>query len=696
MNNLPARAFLLMLTVILSAAIEAETPEVDDEAVELERMVVTARRAEDQALEVPASVSVIEADTLRRATQGLALDEALARVPGVFAQNRYNFAQDIRVSLRGFGARSPFGIRGVRLVLDGLPETLADGQSQVDMIDPMFLERVEVIRGPAGALYGNASGGLLSLGVRTGEPDGALELDQRFGAHGMRRTGVSTGGQDGPWNWFAGVSRTELDGYREHSESRRSHLTGRVHHEAGANSFRLLVDYVDAPGTRDPGSLTAGEVEQDRRQARSAAVDLDAGQSAEQGRLGLVYTRQLGGDQELEVRGFQTRRWFENRLPFEAGGAVEFDRVFTGAGFQYSRTDTLAGRTNRLTAGLDLEDQRDDRQRFDNLSGQKGERVFDQKEQARVAGLFVRNDLDVTSRWDISLGLRHDRVRFSIDDRFIEDGDQSGARNFSEFNYFAGTSFALAPDHRVFANHGTSFETPTFTEFANPDGTGGFNPGIAPEQARSLEAGFRGRIGEDFSYELVGYSIRVEDELLPFEPEAGGRDFFRNAGQTRRRGGELSLDWQFAGQASLYVALSAGRYRFADFTDGEGRDLGGNHIPGLPGRHGFAELAWGRGTPFMVAVNLQAQGSLYADDANQVSVPGHAVINARVARQWQVGDWRIEPFVGVNNLADRDYNSNIRINTERFVFDGPNVPAPFEPAPGRNWHAGVNLRLTAF
>lgn len=669
----------------------------EEPAAALEGVVVTARRSPEERLAAPVSVSLVDGETIRRGSQGIALDEALSRMPGVLAQNRYNFAQDVRVSVRGFGSRSPFGIRGVRLLLDGIPETLTDGQSQVDMIDPLFLERMELLRGPAGALYGNASGGVLSLASREGAPEGEWSISRKQGSHGLARTGVTAGSQAGNWNWFAGVSRTTFEGFRDHSDSERTNVTARARYEfAPGRSLSLLVDYVDAPDTRDPGSLTAQEVAEDRRQARGASKTFDAGQSAEQGRLGLVYRHALDEDQSLEIRGFQTRRDFENRLPFEAGGAVAFERVFSGGGVQYTRTDQLAGRENRLTVGVDVESQRDDRQRFNNVAGELGDKVFDQVEKARGTGVFLRNDLALTSRWDLSLGLRYDRTRFSIDDRFLVDGDDSGSRSFREVNYFAGTSFELAPAHRWFANVGSSFETPTFTEFANPDGSGGFNPQVGPEQARSVEMGVRGQLGNRLGYELAGFLIRVEGELLPFEPEAGGRDFFRNAGETGRRGVELSVDWEIARRWSLAAALTAGRYRFRDFTDGEDRELGGNRIPGLPGRQGFVELAWGRGTPFLAAINVDARGRVYADDANQVRVPGFAVANLRMAREFALGRWTLEPYAGINNLTDREYSSNIRINTERFVFGGPNIPAPFEPAPGRNWHAGVNLRMTGW
>ncbi len=668
-------------------------PAMAEEAAQLEPVTVTAERLARPVLESPLSVGLVDEEAIGRATQNIALDESLARIPGVFAQNRYNFSQDVRVSIRGFGARSPFGIRGIKVLLDDIPETLVDGQSQVDMIDPFMVERMEVLRGPAGALYGNASGGVLSVYTHEGVPGGEVNIEQKHGEHGLRRTAVRAGEASGRWNWSAGASEFSYDGYREHSRARRYNFNARVGYEIDErSSLTALVGYVDAPDTQDPGSLTAAEVAEDRRQARPQSLTFDGGQSAEQARLGLVYRSQLSANEELVARGFYLHRDFDNRLPFQNGGIVAFERDFAGGSLQYIRSDTIGGRDNQLSAGADLAHQHDDRQRYDNLQGERGDLALDQREIAQTTAVFVRNNLSLSPLWDLSVGARVDEIRFRIEDRFLTDGDDSGRRRFRETSWFAGTSYALAPTHRVFINAGSSFETPTFTEFANPDG-GGFNPDIEPEQAQSLEFGLRGSDGRDVRYELVAFMARVEDELIPFQTEPGGRDFFRNAGRTARDGLEFSIDWRLPGGAYVVGAGTWGRYVFRDFSDDDGNVFDGNNIPGLPREQVFLEFGLGRGQPFFAALNMESRSRLFADDANQVEVPRYTVWNARVGREWQLGQWRLEPYAGVNNLLNEEYNSNIRINTTRFNPAGPNPPAPFEPAPERNWHAGVNLSL---
>lgn len=677
LDRRPARLLcggLLMLVTGVAAA---------QDTTELEPLTVTPERLAQPVAELPGSVSQVDTTTIARGTQGIALDEALAGIPGVFAQNRYNFAQDVRLSIRGFGARTPFGIRGIRVLLDGIPETLVDGQTQVDMIDPFALERMEILRGPAGALYGNASGGVMRLYTRAGVPGGELAVEQATGQHGLRRTGVRAGDEQGPWNWAGSVSEFSLDGYREHSEAERRNLNARASYAFDEqSSLTALFGYVDAPDTQDPGSLTSEEVHEDRRQARPQSLQYDGGQSAEQGRLGLVYELRPDDNQQLVLRGFQLQRDFDNRLPFESGGIVEFERDFGGGGMQYTRLDRVAGRDNRLVIGLDVERQRDDRQRYDNEQGERGDLQLDQIESALGTGLFVRNVTALTPRWDLSLGARHDDIEFEISDRFLVDGDDSGDRRFQETSWFAGTGVVLSPGHRAFINAGTSFESPTFTEFANPGGGGGFNPDVEPEQAESMELGLRGTAGRNLEYELTGFAIRVDDELVSYQLNPGGRDFFRNAGRSARDGVELAFDLALAQGAWFRGMFSAGRFEFRRFK-ADGEDFSGNRIPGLPEEQAFFEFGVGRDQPFMAAINVQLTGDLYADDANETRVSGHSVVNARTAWRRDIGQWHVEPWAGLNNITDEQYNSNVRINSFGGRF--------FEPAPERNWHAGVSV-----
>ena len=667
---------------LLLAGINSALASDDENAAELEPVTVTGERLAQPVTELPGSVSLVDSHTIGRATQGIALDEALAGVPGVFAQNRYNFSQDVRLSIRGFGARAPFGIRGIRVLLDDLPETLVDGQSQVDMLDPFALDRMEILRGPAGALYGNASGGVMRLYTRPGAAEGEFEVEQASGQHGLRRTGVRAGNQQGPWNWATSVSDFRLQGYRDHSEAARRNLNARIQYAPDEqSSLTALFSYVDAPDTQDPGSLTREEVRQDRRQARPQSLQFDGGQSAEQGRLGLVYELRPDDRQRLELRGFYMQRSFDNRLPFENGGIVEFERDFGGGGVQYTRLDRIAGRDNQFVLGLDLERQRDDRQRYDNQNGTRGDLALDQIESALGSGLFVRNVTALTPRWELSLGARYDDIEFEIDDRFLVDGDDSGERRFTEASWFAGTGLRLAPSHRAFLNFGTSFETPTFTEFANPGG-GGFNPDLEPEQAESLELGVRGSLAENLDYELTGFAVRVDDELVSFQLQPGGRDYYRNAGRTARDGVELAFDLALRDSAWFKAMLSTGRFEFRRF-EADGEDYSGNRIPGLPEEQAFFEFGVGRDQPFMAAINVQLAGAMYADDANETRVSGHSVVNARTGWRWATGQWHVEPWAGLNNITNEQYNSNVRINQ----FGG----RYFEPAPERNWYAGVNV-----
>lgn len=649
----------------------------------LEPVTVTAPRLERPWLDTPAALDVVDREDLGQARQGLQMDEALVRVPGVNAQNRYNFAQDLRVSMRGFGARAAFGIRGIKVLVDGLPETTPDGQTQVDAIDLTALERMEVIRGPSSVLYGNATGGVLDLTTRSGPQETFIQPRLEAGGDGFRRLGAHAGGQREHIAWHVSAWDFAMDGFRDHSLAEKRLMHSRLDwRPAGAHQVTALVTMLDAPRTDDPGALTAMEVAADRRAANPNAARFDAGQAVTQQRLGLVYRGEPASGQQLEARVFHTRRDFANRLPFESGGIVEYDRRFSGAGIQYTRDNRPGGLPGRLILGVDLERQQDMRRRYDNLGGRRGDATLRQRETAESLGVFVQQELSLSDVLDITLGLRRDRVRFSIDDRFSADGRDSGRRDFHETSHAVSLSHAWRPGHRVYASWGTAFETPSFTEFANPGG-GGFNPAVAPQQARNLELGFKGFAGR-VQYQVALFRVEVRDELIPYQLEdpEDDRTYYENAGRTRREGLEAGLMWFPTAEFSMTGAWTWSDYRFREFED-DGLSLAGRRLPAIPRQQLFLEAAWRPGRHYLVA-DLLVQGRQFADNANSSGVSGSRVVNLRGGRTFRGNGWTSELFVGVNNLFDEDYFANIRPNAAFGRY--------YEPAPGRNVHLGVHVK----
>ncbi|MCP5057044.1 MAG: TonB-dependent receptor [bacterium] len=668
-----------------AAGPEAETGPAAYESPSIDSLPVHSRRIPEDWVDVPAAVSVIDPSEVQFGRQQLGLDEALSSVPGLFMQNRANFAQDLRISSRGFGARSSFGIRGIKLFVDGIPATLPDGQAGVDAIDLGSTGRVEVLRGPASSLYGSAAGGVIHL--HTEEPPDLPFVEGRvsYGAQGFARQQLKTAGRGGPVDYLVNATRTHVDGYRNQSGFRASNLNGRFRWQVDESSqLQLVLNAVDSPKADDPGGLTREEVHTDRRQARTRNLLFDTGEEVDQQKLGLLYRKAFGDAHEIAARSYVVQRDFENRLPFTSGGAVDLERLFFGGGLSYRGKGTLFDRQHQLVVGLDVDAQRDRRKRFDNLMGDRGPLVFDQHEDVTGWGLYAQGQIDLGHDFELSLGARFDRVEFDVDDDFLSDGDDSGEIHFDEFSPALALLWHPTTAFNVYGRISTSFETPTTTELADPEGSGGFNTSLEPQTALGYELGVKGLLPGRLRYELVVYDIDVDDELVPFEvasmPE---RRFFRNAGESSRRGVEAALAVEPHPGLTLSLAYAHSDLRFDRYRTPAGR-FDGNRIPGAPRNQFHAEIAFRHRSGFFVSWDALYVGHIYLNDANTAKDGSALVSNLRLAWPLHAGHLRITPFFGVNNLFDRAYQSNVRIN----AFGG----RYYEPAPDRNLYGGVGVR----
>ena len=656
-----------------------QAAEADETAVELAPLLITSPRSTTRWLSTPAAVTVIDA-AAAPGEQNLALDALLARVPGVFSLNRYNLAQGLRPAIRGFGARGNFGVRGIRVLVDGVPLTMPDGQTELDGLDLGLVERMEVLRGPASVLYGNAAGGVLAIETREPPAIPSMQLDLSAAGLGYQRLRGEIGGSEGNLGGLLAFNSTVLDGYREHSHAQTNSLTGKLHWYAPTGRLRLNFNAIDNRA-EDPGGLTAAQVKADRRQAAPENLLYDADEYIRQQRLGLVWDGYAAGADEYQLRSYLGHREFGNRLGFEPRGQTTFKRYFSGVGGQYSHHRELVGLPHKITTGFDLEAQRDDRRRYDNLLGERGQLRQQQDESALSQGLFIEDQIDLSEQWQATLGLRYDQVRLAVDDFYLADNrDDSGSRSLEDWNHSAGLSYRFTPQQSVYARLASSFETPTISELANPQG-GGFNTALQPAQAFSRELGIKGE-WPSLRYSLSVYRIELEDELVAFSlPTQSGRNFYRNAGQSLRDGLELSLDWQFADAWRWSAAYAYNRYRFEDYQTTAG-DFSGKRIPGIPRQTLFSELAYEHQGGY-VRLGVTAQTRVYANDANTQSAPGYALFNLRLGKRFQVGEQSLEPYLGIDNLLGREYFDNLRINDGNARY--------FEPGPGRTLYAGLRV-----
>ncbi|MDH3376970.1 MAG: TonB-dependent receptor [Gammaproteobacteria bacterium] len=654
------------------------------QVTELEAVTVTATRTEKSVDEIPAGVSTVSQDAVQLGTEQLGLDESLNRVPGVFFLNRYNFAQDLRASIRGFGARSNFGIRGIKIIVDGIPETLPDGQGSVDGIDIGSAGRINVIRGPTSSLYGNASGGAIIVESEDGPTEPFAESRLTSGDFGFDRVQVKTGGETGNFNYLLNLSDTSIDGFRDHSEAENTQLNAKFSIDIpGPSSLQATVHYTDQPTANDPGGITAEDAEENRKQAQDRNVLFDAGETLEQSRVGLVYKRAIGNDDELELRLYSTQRDFSNRLPFEDAGAVQIDRQFNGGGAKYSLNGDLAGMDNRLLVGFDYDRQDDDRTRRDNLEGVLGDLVFDQRELVTSLGVFIQNETSIGRDTLLTLGSRNDNIEFDVTDRFLFNGDDSGIVEFDEFSPMVGVSHEFRPGSWFYGTVSTAFETPTTTEFANPSG-GGFNQTLSPQESTNYELGIKSRVG-DHRIEAAIFHITVDDELIPFEvADQPGRSFFENAGSSTRDGLEFSYVAAIGNGIELTASYTYSDFKFDNFVSDDGDIFNGNSIPGIPRDQAFVEFSWFGESGLYARWDVAYFGRFFADNANEEEVDSYVVSNLRIGYNSFIGDWELAPFLGINNLFDEEYNSSVRIN----AFGG----RYFEPAPDRNVFFGVTIR----
>ena len=646
-----------------------------------------------QDLQLPLARHTVTAEQLNAPNLGANLSESLQRVPGLVALNRQNYAQDLQISSRGFGARSQFGVRGVRLVQDGILLTMPDGQGQPALFDLDGLQRIEVLRGPLTTLYGNASGGIIQ--GYTGEAPFYPTLDNRtvVGSDGLWRSRLRYGGQHGNLNISANLSRLETDGYRDHSDTRRDIANLRLGWDIDdVSSLTLLINSLDQPDTQDPLGLTVEQVRADRRQAPPPAYTFDTRKSVRHNQIGLNYQRRLANDDQLTVMVYGGERDMQQFLAFPGsgltagGGVVELDRRFGGGELGWQRGTQLFGLPVTLAAGLAYNYQGEERQGFVNDNGSKGGLQRDEFNRVDSQEAYLISTWQLAPRWELVAGMRYNRVEFDSDDDYLVDGqDDSGRMRVHRTNPALGLNWQWTPELSLYAALGQGFETPTFQELAyRPDGAG-MNQALKPSLSRNTEVGLKWR-RDDTQLDIALFDSRVRDEIVTGTNQLGtGRATYTNAGRSTRRGVELSIEQQFALGLSGYLAYTYLQAEYDRFIDGDGANHAGNHLPGIPRHSFFAELAWQpQDSGFATALEAQGMSQRYATDDNQHTASGYTVFNWRAGYQHPVGNLTIEPFARLDNITDREYIGSLIVNGSGGRY--------YEPAPERSWLVGLGLQ----
>lgn len=636
--------------------------------------------------QAPYAVVVYDRGVGASARPGLGLDEALRGVAGVQVDNRYNDALGERISVRGFGARSQFGVRGVKVVVDGVPATLADGQTALSHVDPRMIGRVEVIRGPASAQWGNAAGGVIAFET-TPPPDVPYRqtIDATAGPDGMLRVGATAAGRRGAASYRVAATRLVNDGHRDWSRAEKVYGSGAFGYRTADSEWRV-VGHAVRYDAQNPGALSSTLLAEDRTQAYANNRRQRTGEEATQGQLGAVW-RRVAGRREYEVSGYGLLRRVDNPIP---PAIIDVERAAGGARAIVRSAFGVAGREARWAVGAEIERQSDDRANYVNEEGERGALSLDQHETVTAVGAFAQLTAEVAPRLRVLGAIRYDAFRFEATDRLVGAGDpdDSGRRDMDALSPSVGVLVEAAPWLRLFGNLATSFETPTTTELANrPDGAGGFNPVLEPQRTRSYEAGAKGRFGATLAYELTAYRARVRDALVPFEvPGAEGRQFFRNAGSAVHRGVEAGVAVTLRSGWTGRMAYTYTDAKFEAYAVG-GDVYDGNRVPGVAPHRFDATLAY-RAARWHAGLDHRRVSRTPVDDANEAHSPSYAVTHLRLGLIGvRVGGVELAPHLAVRNVFDVEHNAAVTVN----AFGG----RYFEPGPGRSLYVGASLALGA-
>jgi iron complex outermembrane receptor protein len=686
MHTIPLGGFFAAIFLAQTAGAQGTSAPRSAPANSLDQVIVTATRLTHSLRDVPAAVSVITEEDIQLARQQITLAESIASVPGLFMQDRYNFAQGLRVAIRGFGARANFGVRGIKILIDGIPETLPDGQASADTIDLGATSRIEVIRGPSSALYGNASGGVILVTTESPPATPFVSAQLSGGDYGLQRYQLKAGGQGARVGYLLNVSNWKYDGYREHSAAEKTDVTGRFNIDFD-NDRKLLLTlaYGKQPLSLDPGGVTAAMAADEPRAARPANITFNARQDYEQTRLGLVYDTPLGTHTTLTARNYYVWRDFMQFLPYQANGIPSFDRFYAGAGVSVNHDGQLFDRPNRFIVGVDFDRQSDDVSRHDNDFGVIGQLSERQDEKVTSRGVYAQNEWSIAPNLQLTLGARFDDVKFAVSDHFLSDGDDSGTVRNSSTSPMAALVYELSPAVNFYARYSTSFEVPTTSEYARPDGSGGFNQSLEPQRSTNHEVGMRGLLANRHQYELALYTTTTRDELIPYEvPGSPGHDYFANAGRSGRKGVEFSLRSQLSDRWHTTLSYTYSDFSFKQYINADGDDFRGNIIPGTAANQLYGEITWKDARGWFGSLDALYIGKQYANDANTATNDGYTLAGMRLGYRYASEVVEVTPYIAANNLLDVRYNANVRINAFGGRF--------FEAGAGREVFAGLTVK----
>jgi iron complex outermembrane recepter protein len=664
--------------------------------VTLDPVVVTATRGAERMFEVPASADVVDGATIRDGQPAINLSESLVRVPGLFAANRNNYAQDLQLSSRGYGARATFGVRGVRLYQDDIPATMPDGQGQTGSFSLLSAKRIEVVRGPFSTLYGNASGGVVSVYTEDGTEVPVVNFTGSVGSYGTSMVGAKATGIANGVGYVAAFSNFDTEGYREHSSALRQIANAKLTFDATASTHvTLIANSQYQPQTQDPLGLTYAQWQADPRQADPAATLFNTSKTIRQVQGGAAVEQVLNPDTSLRVTGYGGERQIRQYLALlgngvtSSGGVVDLNRNFEGVGVRLIYRGSLFDRPLTLNVGVDADRLHELRQGYINNNGSMGALRRNEDDTVTSGDIYAEARWNALPQVAVTLGVRSSQVHYDSVDHYIvaPNPDDSGSRTYYNTSPVAGVVWHAAENLNAYVSYGQGFETPTFAELAyQPAGTG-LNLALDPATSTAWEVGLKWFPVASQRVNIAAFTATTNQEIV-INTSSGGRTTFRNASKTTRRGFEAEWDAELGHGFTTHVNYTYLRAEFADpYVTGVPPVVtpAGARLPGVPPQQAFGVLEWTPGGyyGFSVAGEVQYVGRIYVNDLNTAFAPAYTVGNVRLGLAQSVDRFVVTEYIRCNNIANVNYVGSVIVGDTNSRY--------YEPAPGRNWYAGVSV-----
>jgi len=615
--------------------------------VNLEEVEVSAFRAKVNKFNAPLSLSV-EAISPNWTGPSRSLQEYLTAIPGVFTLNSSNYAQDLRISIRGFGARAGFGIRGIKLVVDGIPETTPDGQGQLDNLPLSMIREISVIRGPSALRYGNASGGVVAINTLSPGGEELNLVSVLTGGFGQRQLSVTNGFGDDKNAFLLHFTSQKIKGFREHSAVENNLFNFRSSHQlSGKTKLNLQLNHVSSPIAQDPGGLNLEDFQSNPFAARGLNINYNAGERLTHSKVGASLVSEISAKMVLNGYGFYSWRDFDAFLPFENGGVVDLNRTYGGQGSSLSYE---SGDWN-FQLGYDWASQNDHRQRYENLEGTIGAKTLNQNEIFKALGGYLITEWQ-TNQLTISGGVRYDRNILSVQDQFLANGDSSDQINLNTISPQIGFSYQINTVS-LFGGYSSGYETPTLSELsATIDSEGGFNRELDIQQARQFELGIRYQ-SKKLQSSLVWYHIATQNDILPYESASlPSQTLYQNIGETRRTG----IEWEVTYQPLPRLRIQANYNRAKNTFENEA--FKGNQLPGFAKDFGTVSIRRELSEKFVVSLKRTYRGTIFANNDNSIELPKISVTHLEMI--WNTNEAILSG--GIQNLFDKMYSDNVRIN----------------------------------